>query len=74
MKGHQILYWLGVEFFAICGRAQAVSQTNFWQQTNGPYWGPIRALAINSSGYIIAVGNGGVFCSTDNGASWAQVN
>ena len=49
---------------------------NFWQQTNGPYGGDIRALAINNvSGHIfVGTDGGGIFRSTNNGDSWTAVN
>ncbi len=62
----------------LCQTAQ--SQTNFWQQTNGPYTGgsfvgSVFALAFNSSGHIfVGTWGGGVFRSADNGGSWTQIN
>ncbi|MBU2445511.1 MAG: T9SS type A sorting domain-containing protein [Bacteroidetes bacterium] len=56
----------------ICISFPALSQ-NFWQQTNGPYIGNIRCLAINASGHIFAGTRGGiVFRSTNNGGSWTR--
>ena len=58
----------------------AISQQNFWEQTNGPYGGVINVQAINSKGYIfegtVSSGNlsAGVFKSTDNGKSWEEIN
>ena len=48
---------------------------NFWKPTNGPYGGYIKALAINGKGHIFAgtIG-GGIFRSTNNGASWTAAN
>jgi len=52
-----------------------VAAQNFWQQTNGPYGGDIRAFVINSTGHIFAgASGGGVFRSMDNGESWRPVN
>jgi len=63
----------------VCARTEAQAQ-NSWQPTSGP----VKCLAINSSGHIFAGTAGGinalrvlgdgVFRSTDNGDSWTQVN
>ncbi|MCI0552551.1 MAG: T9SS type A sorting domain-containing protein, partial [Anaerolineae bacterium] len=49
---------------------------DFWQQTNGPYGGYIRAFAINPVTQDIFVGTnvGGVYRSTNNGDNWTEVN
>ena len=54
----------------------AVAQTNFWQQTNGPFGGIVLSLAINSGGDLFAGADsyGGVYRSSDNGANWSQIN
>ncbi len=58
-----------------CDGQWAFAQTNFWEQTNGPYGGIIVELAINSSnGHIFAGTSGGIFRSTNNGDSWTAVN
>jgi ligand-binding sensor domain-containing protein len=60
--------------FWLSANTKATAQ-NFWQQTNGPYGGEIRALTINSRGDIFAgTFAGGVFRSNDNGGSWTAVN
>ncbi|MCX6122023.1 MAG: FG-GAP-like repeat-containing protein [Ignavibacteriales bacterium] len=51
----------------------ALSQIN-WQQTNGPYGGIVRALAVSGSNLFAGTEGGGVFLSTDNGTSWSAVN
>ena len=50
------------------------SQTNFWQQTNGPYIGAPARLFSDACGGITAVLSYGVYRSLDEGASWTQVN
>lgn len=56
-------------FFAVT----SVAQTNFWQQTNGPWGGTILAFAINREEHIFAGTEGsGVFRSIDNGDTWCQ--
>jgi len=45
-----------------------------WQQTNGPYGGTIKCIAISGSNIFAGAGYGGVFLSTNNGSSWAEVN
>lgn len=57
-----------------CIATSAFAQTNFWEQTNGPFGGTIGSLAINANGDAFAGAFGGVFRSTDNGDSWQQIN
>ncbi len=76
MKQQYLIWWLAVSLFLFYGTGIAFSQTEFWQQTNGPsgygpYTGQVFSLAINSSGNIFAGCYGGVFRSTDNGESWS---
>src|SRR6266436_4364546 len=48
---------------------------NFWAQTNGPQGGDGIALATNPSGHMfVGTQGGGVFRSTDNGATWIGVS
>ncbi len=52
-----------------------IAQTDFWEQTNGPFGGTVSSLAINSNGDIFAgTPFGGVFRSSDNGDNWTQIN
>jgi len=44
-----------------------------WQQTNGPYGGHIRSIAVNGSN-IIAGTEDGVYLSTNNGSDWEAKN
>ena len=50
----------------------------FWEQTNGPYSGGeyayVRSLVINSSGYIYAATDDGIYLSTDRGEQWIVKN
>ncbi len=65
-------------FFTLTKIEIVVAQSNFWQQTNGPYGGSVSALSINASGYVFAVigspgfsnSDNGVFLSTDSGNTW----
>jgi len=51
------------------------AQTDFWEQTNGPFIGEITSLAISSTGDIFAgTIDDGVFRSSDNGDNWSQIN
>lgn len=50
------------------------AQTEYWQQTNGPYGGNVNAVTINLSGHILAGAGVGIFRSTDNGTHWMQLN
>jgi ligand-binding sensor domain-containing protein len=45
-----------------------------WVQTNGPYGGEIRALAVSGTNLYAGTWDSGVFLSTNNGASWRAVN
>ena len=48
---------------------------DFWEQTNGPFGGPIYALDINSNGNVFAgTQGGGVFRSLDDGDNWIPIN
>ncbi len=40
-----------------------------WVQTNGPFGGSVRCFAVSGSN-VFAGTYGGVFLSTNNGASW----
>jgi photosystem II stability/assembly factor-like uncharacterized protein len=51
----------------------AISQTDFWQPTNGPNDGAITRLAINSKGHLFAICNN-LHRSTDDGSTWTQLN
>ncbi|MGH7597541.1 MAG: YCF48-related protein, partial [bacterium] len=53
----------------------ASAQTEFWQQTNGPYGGFIRALAGDSTGQMFAgTADDGLFRSSDGGATWSTTS
>ncbi|MEX0601758.1 MAG: regulator, partial [Bacteroidota bacterium] len=45
-----------------------------WVQTNGPYGGFVRSLAVSGTNLFAGTDGGGVFLSTNNGTSWTQVN
>ena len=47
------------------------AQTDFWQQTNGPYGGNIGTLAINPATEDIHAER---FHSSDNGEQWTDSN
>jgi photosystem II stability/assembly factor-like uncharacterized protein len=76
MKKHIVLRTLFVSFFLLCSTAIAFPQTPFlWQQTNGPEGGSVAGLTIAPNGHVFAaVARGGVYRSTDNGASWTLAN
>ena len=55
--------------------AETFAQTNFWESTNGPFGGEIRAVAFKSPGTIFAgTSTAGVFRSSDNGNTWVQAS
>jgi hypothetical protein len=46
-----------------------------WTQANGSFTNPVTSLAANSAGEVFAGGfGGGVTASSDDGATWTQVN
>jgi len=45
-----------------------------WQHTTGPYGGLVRALAFSGADILAGTGGGGIFRSSDNGASWTALN
>jgi hypothetical protein len=58
--------WLAaivLAFHAIHAEAQ-------WIQTNGPYGGDVRCLAVSGTNLFAGTYLGGVFLSTNNGTSW----
>jgi len=63
-----------LSFFAIVVLLGAQSLQAQWIQTNGPYGGDVRCFAVNDSNLFAGTGGGGVFLSTNNGASWTAVN
>ncbi len=63
--------------FALSGSVtyHAEANTISWSQTNVPFGGTVKALAVNSSGYIFAGTDGsGVYLSTDAGTTWSPMN
>src|SRR6266849_5494982 len=56
-------------------------QSDFWQQTNGPYGGDLSSLAVNPQGYVFAGTwqfngqNGGRLSrSSDSANTWMMLN
>jgi len=45
-----------------------------WVQTNGPYGGAVRSLAVSGTSIYVGTDDDGVFLSTNDGASWTAVN
>src|SRR5262249_39826390 len=45
-----------------------------WMHTAGPEGGSIQVLLINGTNLFAGTGGGGIFRSSDNGASWTAVN
>ena len=73
MKYLNNLCWLVVSLILALGSQTAFAQSDFWEQTNGPYATLVLSLAVdNSSGYIFAATQLGVYRSTDNGDTWTQ--
>lgn len=67
-----LLVWL----ILICwlGGGTTFSQTDFWQQTNGPSGGSIYTLVIDSNGHVLAGTQGsGISRSTNDGEVWTHI-
>ena len=45
-----------------------------WVQTNGPCGGEVSRIAVSGTTIFAAVGDNGVFCSTDIGNNWTASN
>src|SRR5438046_8385482 len=52
-----------------------ITDDNFWASTGGPQGGDVATLVTNANGFVFAgTQGGGVFRSSDNGATWTPVN
>jgi len=54
-----------------------IAQSDFWEQTHGPYQGDIFSLEVDHSGYMyVGTANTGqgVYRSTNNGKTWEPAN
>ena len=55
-----------------------VSAQNYWQQTNGPFidssavYAKVFSMIVDSSDYIYAGTNNGIYLTTDSGENWLQ--
>ena len=67
MNNKFFIICLAVIFFTLVTKAQ-------WQQTNGPYGGPISCFVFSGNNIFAGSPYGGVFFSADNGNSWISVN
>jgi len=56
----------------------SLSQTPFWQQTNGPYYLPFNIIVGGGQQPLYAVASstvgGGIYMSTDKGNSWRKID
>ena len=59
---------------AVTGRGLSDPQNIRWQPIVGPNWGGIQSLAKSGSTLFAGATGFGVFRSTDNGATWTQLN
>ncbi len=66
------LYYLLTIYFLL--QLNVIAQQNFWEPTNGPYGGFVHAFGFNSSGVIFVGTETGVYRSTNDGESWAEIN
>src|SRR3972149_6708789 len=62
--------------FLICFMLSSFVFTAYaqWVQMNGPYGGEITCLEKIGTNIFTGTQNGGVYLSTNNGASWTPVN
>jgi photosystem II stability/assembly factor-like uncharacterized protein len=74
MKHSFLLRALAFGLVLLSARRTVFTQTDFWQQTNGPYGGSVATLAVSGANVFAGTSGGGVFLSTNNGTSWAAVN
>jgi photosystem II stability/assembly factor-like uncharacterized protein len=73
MKSGSFFPRIAMSFSILFAAEIALSQSNFWQKTNGPGNNEtVYSLVFNSSGEIFAGAFVGVFHSTNNGDSWTQ--
>ena len=63
-----------LSFFAVVVLLGAQSLQAQWIQTHGPTGGNVRCFAVNGSNFFAGTEGGGVFRSSNNGASWTAVN
>jgi hypothetical protein len=64
-----------INFLAVVLLFSAQSLQAQWIQTNGPYGGDVRCFAVSDSNLFAGtLLGGGVFLSTNNGASWTAIN
>jgi ligand-binding sensor domain-containing protein len=74
---HLRLHHLGLSVVSLLLLAviqRIFSQPNFWQASDGSTIGIVHSLAVNSTVYIFAGTESGVYRSMDNGESWTPVN
>jgi len=66
---YYLLFKLSVIFmtFAMAASAQ-------WVQTKGPYGGNVTAMTVSGTNLFAGTNGGGIFRSSDNGATWAAAN
>ena len=54
---------------------QVIAQTNFWEQTKGPFGGTVNSLALNSNGDIfVGTAGGGVFRSVGSTTAVEEIS
>ncbi len=59
----------------LLGSDRATAQTDFWQQTNGAFFGAtVYTVATKNNGVVFAGTERGVFRSKDNGETWKDVS
>lgn len=71
MKNNIIPFYLFLFYSFFIG--DTFSQTDFWIHTNDPGNLTINSIAFNSSNWVYAATNSGVYRSTDNGNSWTNI-
>jgi photosystem II stability/assembly factor-like uncharacterized protein len=57
-----------------CLPAVTNAQAPYWAPTNGPYGGPVKALAMDGVGNVFAASERGIYRSTDHGERWTWIS
>ena len=68
---NHLIFFISLLFLGISHINPLVAQ---WVRTNGPYGGNVLAFAVSGSNVLAGTYGGGAFFSTNNGASWNEVN
>jgi hypothetical protein len=68
------LRFLIIATLLILTPAFSLSQTDFWQPSDGPYGGIMRDIKANSQGHLVAASNCRLFKSMNSGLNWTMLD